>query len=117
MHHTKKLLCIALNSIIFLTASIAFAAKAPVQSGPFDIAIADEQKLIAMLKESGKIPHDAGFAEAQAQLRQYLQNRQTASLLAAQNASQTQLDHVKHRTNILKLQKPGANRFRAGPRG
>ncbi|WP_206484294.1 immune inhibitor A domain-containing protein [Thalassotalea sp. G2M2-11] len=46
------------------------------QSGAFDMAIADEHKLIEMLKKSGKISANASLNDAEEALHQYLRTRQ-----------------------------------------
>ncbi|GLX79716.1 immune inhibitor A [Thalassotalea insulae] len=46
------------------------------QSGAFDMAIADEHKLIEMLKKSGKISANASLNDAENALRGYLKERQ-----------------------------------------
>jgi len=60
--------------------SAAFAANhAPLeQSGAFDMAIADEHKLIEMLQKSGKISKDASLNDAEVALRGFLKERQEA---------------------------------------
>jgi len=60
--------------------STAFAANhAPSDhSGAFDMAIADEHKLIEMLQKSGKISKDASLNDAETALRGYLKARQEA---------------------------------------
>ena len=58
----------------------AFAVDhAPIaQSGAFDMAIADEHKLIEMLQKSGKISKDASLNDAEVALRGFLKERQEA---------------------------------------
>lgn len=60
----------------------AMAADHPAhtheQSGAFDLAVADSEKLIEMLQNSGKISKAATFLEAEEALRVYLQQRQQA---------------------------------------
>ncbi|MBM7585059.1 immune inhibitor A [Bacillus pakistanensis] len=52
-------------------------------NGPFDLAIANEEKLIEMLKESGKIAKDASGAEAEKVLKSFLHEKaESASKLA-----------------------------------
>ena len=57
--------------------STAFAANhATEQLGAFDMAIADDQKLIKMLQASGKISKNASINDAEIALRGYLKVRQ-----------------------------------------
>ena len=53
----------------------AHAADRPQQGGPLDLAIANEDKLIEMLRRSGRIDSDASIPEAEAALRSYLKER------------------------------------------
>ncbi|KGX93034.1 protease [Pontibacillus halophilus JSM 076056 = DSM 19796] len=45
-------------------------------SGPFDLAIANEEKLIEMLKKSGKIAKDASATEAEKVVREFLKQKE-----------------------------------------
>ncbi|WGL18045.1 immune inhibitor A [Microbulbifer bruguierae] len=51
------------------------AADRPQQGGALDLAIANEDRLIEMLKRSGRIDENASFPEAEAALRSYLKER------------------------------------------
>ncbi|BAJ03076.1 immune inhibitor A domain-containing protein [Shewanella violacea] len=53
------------------------------QSGAFDLVVADEQRLIQMLKKSGKIAQGASFNEAEVALRSFLKTRQQQEALRA----------------------------------
>ncbi|WLR41810.1 immune inhibitor A [Bacillus carboniphilus] len=44
--------------------------------GPFDLAIANDEKLIEMLKEEGKVSKDASIEEAEEALQQFLEEKQ-----------------------------------------
>ncbi|MDM5315250.1 immune inhibitor A [Fictibacillus sp. b24] len=44
--------------------------------GPFDLAIANDERLIEMLKKNGQISKNASEADAQKQLQKFLQNKQ-----------------------------------------
>ncbi|TKD72637.1 M6 family metalloprotease domain-containing protein [Pseudalkalibacillus hwajinpoensis] len=48
------------------------------KQGPFDLAVANEEKLIEMLKENGKIPKDASAEEAEKELNQFLKEKSDA---------------------------------------
>lgn len=65
----------------------ALAAKHPSteQNGAFDLAVANEFKLIEMLRSSGKISKDASLNEAEVALRGYLKERQAAERAKAGN--------------------------------
>ncbi|MGP4061086.1 immune inhibitor A domain-containing protein [Halobacillus sp. H74] len=54
--------------------------KSHTQSGmPFDAAIANDERLIEMLKESGKISKDATPAEAEKGLKKFLKSKSTSA--------------------------------------
>ena len=53
------------------------------QSGAFDLAVANEDKLIEMLKASGKIAKDANMQQAETALRAYLKERQQQAIQQA----------------------------------
>jgi immune inhibitor A len=60
-----------------LSVSTLAANQMPLtENGAFDMAIADEHKLIEMLQKSGKISKDASLNDAEAALRDYLKVRQ-----------------------------------------
>ncbi len=70
----------------------SFAAPAPHGHGsPFDLAIANEDKLIAMLKSKGTIPANASLREAEDALRAILHERQLAALALNSEASESPL--------------------------
>ncbi|WP_286170928.1 immune inhibitor A domain-containing protein [Bacillus sp. NTK071] len=48
------------------------------KQGPFDLAVANEEKLIEMLKENGKIPKDASAKEVEKELNQFLKEKSDA---------------------------------------
>lgn len=119
MHRLKRTLQAILISPLFFISFITFAANAPMHSsGPFDMAIANEQKLITMLKKSGKISPDAGLAEAEKTLQEYLQNRQAASLITAQGGPGSGFGSPQYSRHSFKHQRPGQNRHnRSGRHG
>ncbi|KGP91473.1 protease [Pontibacillus chungwhensis BH030062] len=54
--------------------------KSHVHGGaPFDVAIANDERLIKMLKEEGKIANDASPSEAEKVLNQFLENKSEAA--------------------------------------
>lgn len=67
----------------------ALAADQPElhQQGGFDMAIADEHKLISMLKQSGKIAQNATLNEAEQALANYLRERQEQERVRAGSVS------------------------------
>ena len=88
----KNVLSMAMVAALALSAFSAPSASAAVQSditpvkqevkkesvhkkGPFDLAIANEEKLIEMLKESGKISKNASAEEAEATLEDFLKEK------------------------------------------
>ena len=97
----KKLLGTSVIStgLIFSAFAPALAAdKAPVQASgtptvalsssgtPFDLGIANDEKLIDMLMKSGQIPKDASPVEADKALQSYLHKRaEAASKLVNEN--------------------------------
>ncbi|MCL1126000.1 immune inhibitor A domain-containing protein [Shewanella surugensis] len=70
----KKILSIAVALAVLPSAAIA--APHTSLSAPLDMVIADEQRLIDMLKKSGKIAHNASMTEAEVALKSYLKSRQ-----------------------------------------
>ncbi|MBB3167527.1 immune inhibitor A domain-containing protein [Simiduia aestuariiviva] len=73
----KPLHALSLGALLLSTASVA--APTPTHaSGPFDLAIANEDRLLDMLRASGKIPATASMAEAEAAVKSYLRERQEA---------------------------------------
>lgn len=76
--------------------------------GPFDTAIANDEKLIEMLKENGTIAKNATPSEAQKALNKYLRKRQENALdrpvgeLAEQKAEQHKKMKEKHDKKGLK---------------
>ena len=74
MNKKSALQMIALSSLSLGV----FAANHPQeqQNGAFDLAVADEHKLIEMLKKSGKISADASLNDAENALRGFLKERQ-----------------------------------------
>jgi immune inhibitor A len=79
--------------------------------GPFDLAVANDEKLIEMLKKNGQISKNASEAEAQKKLQQFLQKRQDgvanlpAGELEKQNEKKHDRDHNKHNRDGLKHRK------------
>lgn len=78
-------------ALIVLTLSLGYSLNAkaskkdelqeylPNGSGGFDLSIANDEKLIDMLKKSGTIPSNASMEEANEILNQYLKNRASQS--------------------------------------
>ncbi|WP_298774234.1 immune inhibitor A domain-containing protein [uncultured Shewanella sp.] len=70
----KNILSLAVALAIIPSAAIS--APHTLSSTPLDMVIADEQRLIDMLKKSGKIAHNASISEAEIALKTYLNSRQ-----------------------------------------
>jgi immune inhibitor A len=76
--------------------------------GPFDLAVANDERLIEMLKKNGQISKNASEAEAQAKLQQYLKNKEehASSLpkgeLADEQSKKRKDIHSKHKKEGLK---------------
>ena len=84
-----RILQLFLASVIFFPL-FSFAAKSnPGVGSPFDMAIANEEKLISMLKANGSIPPDASITEAEVALQEILNQRQKDAMLLASEASET----------------------------
>ncbi|QHE53568.1 immune inhibitor A domain-containing protein [Pontibacillus sp. HMF3514] len=66
---------------------------------PFDMAIANDERLIEMLKENGKISEDATPAEAQEALNKFLQQKQEA---AEQDKGELNRDKEKLKDQLKK---------------
>ncbi|UHQ54704.1 immune inhibitor A domain-containing protein [Microbulbifer sp. YPW16] len=79
----------------------AQAADRPAHGGPLDLAIANESKLIEMLKKSGRIDANANLPQAEQALREYLRERaqqateQRGAGLAGNNSS-VLANHSEH---------------------
>lgn len=70
-----------LLSIGALALSLAAgAAQAADTSGPLDLAVANESRLMEMLRRSGRIGENASFTEAEQILRDYLKERAPAAV-------------------------------------
>ncbi|OEH93273.1 immune inhibitor A domain-containing protein [Bacillus solimangrovi] len=69
----------SLLSVPFSTSSPSVQAKSPTAphstGAPFDLAIANDERLIDMLKSNGTISSDASEQEAQEELQDYLQEK------------------------------------------
>ena len=72
--YSPKIISIAL-ALAGLSGLASAADHHKYSQGPFDLAVADEFKLMDMLKKSGKISPTASFDEAQTALGQYLNQR------------------------------------------
>lgn len=72
-----------------LTATAQAASHPESGQGPVDLAVANEGKLMEMLKRSGRISSDATFTEAEQILRAYLKERAAKGALQAQNLENT----------------------------
>lgn len=66
----------ALSLGALLLSSATMAAPAPHSSGPLDLAIANEDRLIEMLKQSGKLSETASMADAEEAVRSFMRERQ-----------------------------------------
>ncbi|MCM3718229.1 immune inhibitor A domain-containing protein [Fictibacillus phosphorivorans] len=81
--------------------------------GPFDLAVANDEKLIEMLKKNGQISKNASETQAQAKLQQFLKNKQenAQSLpkgeLEDKHAKHDEKGHKKHKKDGLKHGKKG----------
>lgn len=99
--------CIAVVFGSLFTNSTSFAAPVPHASGsPFDLAIANEDKLIAMFKAKGTIPANASLAEAEDALREILFQRQREALALSSQASESPLADVSNNTQAKGFHSP-----------
>ncbi|MFA0811263.1 immune inhibitor A domain-containing protein [Microbulbifer epialgicus] len=79
-----------------LMAANTFAAPSPKIHNPqIDLAIANEDKLIDMLKRSGRISKDATIAEAERTLRTFLKERARQNLVEPQDLSSETVQMMK----------------------
>jgi len=69
---------------VFAAGSAPDASPAIASAGTFDLAIANEDRLIAMLKASGRIAANASPSEAQTALQAYLRAKSQAAASAAE---------------------------------
>ncbi|MDR7072998.1 immune inhibitor A domain-containing protein [Fictibacillus barbaricus] len=94
----------------------AVSAQSHNHGGPFDLAVANDDKLIEMLKENGQIKKNASAAEAQQKLQKFLQKKQDgaanlpAGELAKENAEKQDKNNKKHDKNGLKHGKKGKDK-------
>lgn len=72
----KPVHTLSLGALLLSATTVAAPAAAP--SGPFDLAIANEERLIEMLKKSGKLDANATLPQAEQVVRDYLRERQQA---------------------------------------
>lgn len=79
----KKNIPLALALVGFSSAIFASNLPSSSQSGAYDMAIADEHKLIEMLQKSGKISKTASLNDAENALRSYLKERQQQEMKKA----------------------------------
>lgn len=89
----KKLLPLTIALVGLSGNAIGAELDQTHQSGAFDMVIADEQRLIQMLKMSGKISQGASFKEAEVALRGYLNNRQQEEALRAASSDASTTSH------------------------
>ncbi|WP_075187504.1 immune inhibitor A domain-containing protein [Teredinibacter haidensis] len=78
-----------LSALLLLPLSAMGARSSHLSGAPFDLAIANEERLIEMLKKSGKISSYASRSEAETALYAMLKQRQTAAMDAVQNLSES----------------------------
>jgi len=90
--------------------AVTYSPKASQGGAPFDSAIANEDKLIEMLKEEGKISQDATEAEAQEALNAYLKQREEQSAEAAKQPLPKELEEAAIDENVVSdTDKPNGN--------
>lgn len=71
--------------------------------GPFDLGIANDERLIEMLKKKGEISKNASEADAQKKLQQYLHNKQENASKFSKGALED--EHSEKRKEITKKHK------------
>jgi len=97
MKKLKKLsLAVALAS---LTGAAMAQTHAPTE-GAFDAVIADEARLIQMLKESGKISKSATITDAEAALKSYMVERRKQALLNVAKISSNDNNNNNNRSRF-----------------
>lgn len=97
-----------------LAPSLHAADKPENQGGPIDLAIANESRLIEMLKQSGRIGENATLPEAENILREYLRERaqQAAERSRTATNEDSQLLANKRSNNALQsLQNGNGNKL------
>ncbi|WP_323846825.1 immune inhibitor A domain-containing protein [Microbulbifer magnicolonia] len=87
MFKPNRLLSIGALAIGLIAGSTHAAEKPMANGGPLDLAVANETKLMEMLKRSGRIGENATFTEAEQSLRDYLKERAAKGAIQAQNMS------------------------------
>ncbi|MBL4827792.1 MAG: immune inhibitor A [Spongiibacteraceae bacterium] len=105
-----------------LSPELMAAKSSHHSSGDFDAAIANEAKLIEMLKRSGKISAQASISEAETALKNYLTKRMQANPQITQDLPESTVEMLNsagrlhtHQTLKHKKKKYRHNRFRPDP--
>jgi immune inhibitor A len=112
--------CSTFASVSAAPINVLSDVKASVQEeaqkhagGPFDLAVANDERLIEMLQKNGQISKTASESEAQEKLQQFLKNKQehAESLpkgeLEEEQAEKDEKGHKKHNKDGLKHGKKG----------
>lgn len=85
----KLMQAFAFSSLAFSGACLAANSEHKHSQGPFDLAIANPEKLMEMLKKSGKIGPTATAADAEKAVTAYLKERQDHSFALSQTTSES----------------------------
>ena len=100
---TKLLPTFAMCAMV-LSPAVMAAKTAHHASGPMDLAIANETKLIEMLKRSGKIPAQASISQAEAALKSYLKKRVQDSQVLTQDLADSAVEMLHGNSGALHTQ-------------
>ena len=114
MHHYLSYLLLVL--FVFPLGASA-ARNSHFSTGPFDMAVANEERLIEMLKKSGKISPSASRNEAEIALYAMLKERQKAGISQAQTMSESPLYHSSLTQKTVGGGNDGLARLSAKKRG
>jgi len=97
---------ICLAATIAATASASVLAKNSGHAdGPFDLSIANEDRLLDMLRRSGKISADATVADAQTAVKNYIEQRRRQSQVVVHDLADSVLEKRGPNRQLHRYQK------------
>lgn len=112
-----RLLSTAALALGLITPTAQATDRPPANGGPLDLAIANETRLMEMLKRSGRISETATFTEAEQVLQSYLKERAAQGQLHAQDISDEtvqMLANARSNNGLQALQNGRGNKLGIG---
>ena len=116
----QQLLSAGALALGLFTATVQAADRPAHASGPLDLAVANETKLMEMLRASGRIGENATFPEAEQILRDYLRERTKQAQIQTHNLtdeSVQMLTNAHGNSMSLSLQNGRGNKLGAAQKG